>query len=294
MITRITVSAPAVAADAYEAALAQVAATVSRFEQAPGLVRLEALATAAPDSAALDLAVTLAAAATGTAKPPVAIDELGARDWAAASRAAFPPLRIGRFLIHGSDDRSPLPPGAVGLAIDAGIAFGSGRHGSTAGCLLALDALRGRRFRNALDIGCGSGVLALAMARSRRVRVLAVDIDADAVSLTLANARANRVGPLIRAIVADGCRAEAIATAAPFDLVMANILADPLRRMAGEIAAVLAPKGQLVLSGFVAAEAGSVLAACHARGLRLVGRLIVDGWVTLVLARRAPPAPLAG
>ncbi len=117
--------------------------------------------------------------------------------------------------------------------IDAGLAFGSGRHGSTAGCLLALDWMRRRRFANALDIGCGSGVLALAMARSRRIPVVASDIDPDAVAVCRDNARANQVAPRVRAVVASGCRAGAIAAAAPFDLVTANILAAPLRRMAG-------------------------------------------------------------
>ncbi len=286
MLTRIALQVPAAAAEAFEAALAQVAPTVSCVDAAPGFVRLEALAETAPDPSALDLVLSLAAAATDAGVPEVAIDEPTDRDWVAASRAGFPPLRLGRFLIHANDDPDPLPPDAIGLAIDAGLAFGSGRHGSTAGCLLALDGMRRRRFRNALDIGCGSGVLALAMARSWRSPVLACDIDPAAVAVCRDNARANQVAPRVRAVVANGCRASAIAAAAPFDLVSANILAVPLRRMAGEIVAVLSPGGRLVLSGFIAAEADAVLAAYHARGLRLVRRISVDGWVTLTLACR--------
>lgn len=286
MLTRIALRVPAAAADVFAAALAEVAATVSGFEAAPGIVRVEALATDPPDPAALDLAIALAAAATGLAPPAISVDELADQDWAAASRAAFPPLRIGRYLIHASDDRDRLPPGVIGLALDAGLAFGSGRHGSTAGCLLALDAMRRRKpVRNALDVGCGSGILALAMARTWRAPVLGCDIDPDAAAVTGANAQANGLAPLVRAVVANGSRAPAIAAAAPFDLVTANILAVPLRRMAGEIAPVLAPGGRLVLSGFLGSEAAAVLSAYRVRGLRPVRRIAVDGWVTLILAR---------
>lgn len=284
MLTRIALRVPAAAADAFAAALMDLAATVSCLDETPARVRVEALATEPPDPVALDLTIRLAAAATGVPVPAVVVDALTDRDWVEASRAAFPSLRLGRYLIHASDDRDPLPPGSIGLALDAGLAFGSGRHGSTAGCLLALDGLRQGRVARALDIGCGSGVLALAMARTWRIPVVACDIDPAAVRVAVANARANGVAPLLRAVVANGCRAGAIAAAAPFDLVTANILAGPLRRMAGEIAAVLAARGRLVLSGFLATEARTVLNAYRARGLRHVRTINVDGWVTLILS----------
>jgi ribosomal protein L11 methyltransferase len=296
-LRRIRLRVPAVAAAAFEAALAQVAAVVLRFDDERDVTRLEGLALTAADAVDLDLALSLAAAAGGVAVPRADVDVLAERDWAAASRAAFPPVRIGRFQIHASDCLGAAAPGATGLAIDAGLAFGSGRHGSTAGCLLALDALRRRPVRKALDIGCGSGILALAMAKIWRASVVACDIDDQAVAITRANAALNQVAPLVRPLTAAGCRSPAIAAAAPFDLIIANILAKPLRCMAGEIASVLSCTGRLVLSGFSAAETASVQAAYRARGLCLKRRIVVDGWATLVLAHRSlPPSPpsLAG
>jgi ribosomal protein L11 methyltransferase len=290
-LRRIRLRVPTVAADAFEAALAQVAAAVLRFDDERGGVRLEGLALAPPRPADLDLALRLAAAASGVEVPRADVAVLAERDWAAASRAAFPPVRIGRFLIHASDCLDAVAPGAIGLAVDAGLAFGSGRHGSTAGCLLALDALRRRPVRKALDVGCGSGILALAMAKTWRPSVVvACDIDTEAVAVARANAALNGLAARLRLVTADGCRAPAIAATAPFDLIAANILAKPLRRMSGEIAAALVPTGRLVLSGFSAAETASVQAAYRARGLRLERRIVVDGWVTLILARRSLPA----
>jgi ribosomal protein L11 methyltransferase len=286
-VVRIALRVPAAAADVLEAALAQVAASVSRFEDAAaaGVVRVEAVAAGEFDRGDLDLGLALAAAASGVPAPPVELEALAERDWAAASRAAFPPFRLGGFLVHPGDHVEPLPSGAIGLALDAGLAFGSGRHGSTAGCLLALNGLRPHRFRKPLDVGCGSGILAIAMAKLWRVPVLACDIDPEAVAVTLSNARANGVGAQVRAVIADGCRARTIRAASPFDLVAANILARPLRQMAGDIAAVLAPAGRLVLSGFLAPEGAEVLAAYRVRGLRPVRRIVVDGWLTVILSR---------
>ncbi len=299
-LTRIALSVPAAAADAFEAALESVCLSVSRFagdgESARAgaaldearAVRLEGLRAGEADRGVLDLALAIAAAAADIAVPPVEIGTIAQKDWEAASRADFPPLRIGRYVIHASDSAKPLPAGAIGLEVDAGLAFGSGRHGSTAGCLLALDALARRRFHAPLDLGCGSGILAIAMAKTWAVPVLAADIDRDALAVVRDNARANGVGPRVRAIQADGCRAPAVRVSAPFDLIAANILASPLKRMAGDIAACLAPGGRLVLSGFVGSEGRGVLSAYRRHGLRLAGGRMVEGWLTLVLGRRRP------
>lgn len=286
-LVRITLRVPAAAAEAFEAALAEVAASVSRFDEVPpvGLVRLEGLALGAPDPGELDCALALAAAASGAPVPALAVEAVDERDWAAASRASFPPFRLGCFLVHPGDRADALPPGTVGLALDAGLAFGSGRHGSTAGCLLAFDALRHRRVGNVLDVGCGSGILAIAAAKLWRAGVLASDVDPQAVAVAMVNARANGVAGTVRTLAADGLCARAIRAAAPFDLVATNILAPPLRRMAGAVAAVVAPAGRLVLSGFLEAEGRAVLAAYRVHGLRLVRRIVVDGWLTLILAR---------
>lgn len=286
-LVRIALRVPAAAADVFEAALAEVAASVSRFDEASNgaLVRIEGLVAGEPDPGELGCALALAAVASSIAPPRVEVEPIAGRDWAAASRAAFPPFRLGRFLIHPGDHPGPLPPGSIGLALDAGLAFGSGRHGSTAGCLLAFDALCRRRIGKALDVGCGSGILAIAMAKLWRAPVLACDIDRQAIAVAQANARTNHVAPHVHSVIADALRARPIRAAAPFDLVAANILARPLQQMAGDIAAVVAPGGRLVLSGFLAREGGPVLAAYRARGLRRSRRIVVDGWLTLILGR---------
>jgi ribosomal protein L11 methyltransferase len=288
-LVRIALTVPAEAAGAFEAALAEVAASLSTFKQAGdgAVVRIEALAYERPDPGRLHCALALAAAASGMPAPEVAIDSVAERDWAEASRASFPPFRLGRFLVHSRGERERIPAGAIGLALDAGLAFGSGRHGSTAGCLLALDALRRRPVRQALDLGCGSGILAIAIAKLWRAEVLASDIDPQAVAVARDNAIANGVGNAVRAVTADGVRAQPIRRRAPFDLVCANILAPPLIGMAGEVARLLAPGGRLVLSGFLVAPGRPVLAAYRSHGLRLVRRIVEDGWLTLILALRS-------
>lgn len=295
-LLRLALSVPAQAADAFEAAFAEVALSLSRFEDAGNgaVVRIEALASAEPDPGELSSALALAAAVTGVPVPAVEIERVADRDWAKASRASFPPFRLGRFLVHPREDRPARPAGAVALAMDAGLAFGSGRHGSTAGCLLALDALAHRPLRRALDLGCGSGVLAIAIARLWRAPVLASDIDPQAVAVARANALANGVGNRVSVVAADGVRASVVRRAAPFDLVAANILAPPLMQMAGGIAGLLAPHGRLVLAGFLVREGRAVLAAYRGHGLRLVRRIVEDGWLTLILARSRSGTPPDG
>lgn len=295
-LLRIALSVPAQAADAFEAALAKMALSLSRFEEAGNgaIVRIEALASAEPDPGELACALALAAAASKIPAPAVTVDSVAERDWAQASRASFPPFRLGRFLVHPRDDDATRPPGAIALAMDAGLAFGSGRHGSTAGCLLALDALRHHPVRRALDLGCGSGVLAIAIAKLWRAQVLASDIDPQAVAVARANAFANGVGNQVSVVAADGVRARIVRRAAPFDLVAANILAPPLMRMAGGIAGLLAPQGRLVLAGFLVREGRAVLAAYRGQGLRLTRRIVEDGWLTLILARSRSGTPPDG
>lgn len=289
-LLRIALSVPAQAADAFEAALAEVALSLSRFEAAGdgAVIRVEALIAGEPNPGELACALALAAAATGVPVPPVEIERVAERNWAQASRASFPPFRLGRFLVHPGDEKA-ASPGALGLALDAGLAFGSGRHGSTAGCLLALGALRHRPVRRALDLGCGSGVLAIAIARLWRVPVLASDIDPQAVAVARENAFANGVGNLVSVVAADGVRARVVRRAAPFDLVAANILAPPLMQMAGGIAHLLAPHGRLVLAGFLAREGRVVLAGYRGHGMRLASRIVQDGWLTLILTRGKAP-----
>ncbi len=172
------------------------------------------------------------------------------------------------------------------ITLDAGPAFGSGTHESTRGCLLALDALAAERgFATALDLGCGSGVLAIAIAQAFRIPVTACDNDPAAVANAHANARANGAANLITVVEGDGPAAPALRARAPFDLIVANILAEPLIEMAAEMAAVLGPRGVLILSGLLTTQEGEVAAAYE--GLGLVRRRVValGEWSTMILAR---------
>ena len=208
-------------------------------------------------------------------------------DWIAAGLAELRPVAAGRFLVHGSHYRGQLPPGRIAIEIDAGQAFGSGHHGTTAGCLTVLDRLlKTRRFGNPLDLGTGSGVLAIALAKVLRRPVLATDIDAVAVGVARANAALNGVGRLVEAVTAPGLRHPTISNRAPFDLVVANILAEPLVRLAPQLAPLLAAGGTLVLSGLLPRQRERVVAAYGAQGIRLEQARSFGGWAVLVLRRR--------
>lgn len=282
----ITVEVPATGVAAAEAALELYAPAIAAFEAAEGSWRIAAYASALPDSAELDTALALASAAAGIAPLRARIEPVLERDWAADTRASFPPVTVGPFHIRGSHDAKPAPSGRIGILMDAGMAFGSGRHASTAGALLALARLRHKRFAQPLDLGSGSGILAIAMARLWRTPVMATDVDATAVAMTAANARRNCVGPWVRTTRSNGFRSSRLRHAAPFDLIAANILAGPLMRMAGDLVGCLAPHGTAVLSGILAADGHRLLAVYRSQGLGLVARLSVDGWQTLVLTHR--------
>lgn len=290
----LTVTVPdELAADAAAAALETEASAVSAFEIAPGGAwRVEAYADHAPDRAALDGAVALAALAHGVAAEGLfaglVVERLTPRDWVAENQQSFPPLRAGRFFIHGSHITSPAPAGAIGLCIDAATAFGTGEHATTRGCLLALDFLAKRRRRHhPLDMGTGTGILAMAAAKRWQCRVLACDIDAGSVEVARTNMRANGLARRVRLYRSNGYRHDAVRHGRPFDLVLANILARPLAAMAGDLAAHLAPGGIAILSGLLTRQVPLVLAAHRAHGLTLRRRIAIAGWETLVLERRA-------
>jgi ribosomal protein L11 methyltransferase len=221
------------------------------------------------------------------------------RDWVAASLAGLKPVDAGRFTIHGAHDRGRIAANRVGIEIEAALAFGTGHHGTTRGCLLALDRLlkakarrsgrrlrlHGRRTRPAiaLDIGTGTGVLAIAAAKTMRRRVLASDLDPAAVRIARANARRNRIGDCVEIVRADGLRARRLDECRPYSLVFANILLAPLKRLAAPIAQRLAPGACVILSGLLAAHENAALATYRAHGLRLVRRIMLEGWATLIL-----------
>lgn len=290
---RLAASVPdAAAANAVAAAFASAAGAVSAFERQPpgGAWTVEAYAERPPDRAALAAAAALAAFAFGLGPEGLldglVVERLAPRDWVRENQQSFPPIRVGRFFIHGSHHRRALPAGAIALRIDAAMAFGTGEHATTRGCLFALDALaKRRRFRHALDMGTGTGILAMAAARRWRCPVLACDIDAGSVHVARENVKANGLSLSIRLCRSDGYRSAAVRHAGPFDLITANILARPLAAMAPDLAAGLAPDGVAVLSGLLPRQTPLVLAAHRAHGLRLRRRIVVEGWETLVLSR---------
>jgi ribosomal protein L11 methyltransferase len=281
---RISLAVPgAEAAFAALAALEAQCGTVSAFEDEGGAWRVDGLATKPPDRALLETHLALACA--GFPPPDLAFEMLPECDWLGKNRASFAPLCVGRFFVHGVHV-ARVPAGAVGITIDAATAFGTGEHGSTQGCLLALDRLACRvRPRRILDMGTGTGILAIAAARLWRCRVLAADIDAEAVRVARINARCNGVAALMRAIRAESCRRREIARRGPYDLVLANILARPLARMARDFGRACAPGGRVVLAGLLPRQEPHVLAAYRTVGLHLVARIDVAGWRTLLLSK---------
>lgn len=210
-------------------------------------------------------------------------------NWVALSQAALPPVAAGRFVVHGSHDRERVPQGPNAILIEAGEAFGTAHHATTYGCLLALDRLRDtqRNVRRVLDLGCGSGVLAIAAARAwPAAEIHGVDIDAPSVAVARENAVVNRVGQRIRFTCGAGVAAPAVRRAAPFDLVVANILAEPLVTLAPDIRRVTEDGGLVLLSGLLTREAPRVLAAYRAQGFSLLAHRRVDGWSALTLEKR--------
>ena len=239
----------------------------------------------APDEAAVR---ALAAAAAGPrAGRALRFSRVPATDWVGASLAGLKPVAAGRFVIHGAHDRSRIASNRIGIEIEAALAFGTGHHGTTRGCLLALDRIcklrGGKAARRILDLGTGSGVLAIAAARALRQRVLATDIDAEAVRAGRANAGLNRAAPLIDVVRADGVTSGSVRARAPYDLIFANILLAPLQRLAVPLTRLAAPGARVVVSGLLSSQANAAIAAYHA--LVLERRIVLDGWTTLVMRR---------
>ncbi|HTO31864.1 MAG TPA: 50S ribosomal protein L11 methyltransferase [Pararhizobium sp.] len=207
-------------------------------------------------------------------------------DWIAKSLEGLSPVRAGRFLVHGSHDRDKVALNDIAIEIDAGQAFGTGHHGTTAGCLEVIETvMRSRKVRNALDLGTGSGVLAIAARKLKPVPVLATDIDPVATRVAAENVKRNGIATGITTITAPGFHSPAFDTHGPFDMIIANILARPLIKMAPQLANHLAPGGSVILSGILASQRWKVLSAYNAQHLRHVRTIWRNGWVTIHLDR---------
>jgi ribosomal protein L11 methyltransferase len=259
-----------------EAVMEELGSALSSFEDGKGW-RMEAIAEAKPAAASVRAALKPFGV---TAK----IAEVEQRDWVAESQRDLHPIAVGPFFIHGAHDRDKRPKGKIALEIDAGMAFGTGRHETTMGCVKALLRLaKMHRFKKPLDIGTGTGILAFAAWHLFGKPVLAGDNDRDSVRIARENAALNGLKKTVKVVLSDGYRAAAIRGGGPYDLVMANILANPLIALAPDLKKNLARNGRAVLSGLLKTQEKDVLAAHRAQGLALDFRLRLGEWSVLVL-----------
>jgi ribosomal protein L11 methyltransferase len=257
-------------------------AAFAAFERPDGRWDVTVHFAEAPDQAMLRELV--AGSAGENIAKAIVFDTVEARDWVKASLEDLIPVPAGRFVVHGQHDRARVPANKLGIEIEAALAFGTGHHGTTRGCLLLLDhVLKAYQPRRVLDLGTGTGVLAIAAAKALHGAVLASDIDPPSVAVARDNARLNETGQLVTTVRATGFSAPQFAKAGPFDLVLANILANPLRQLAGPMARHLAPSAFVILSGLLTHQAPSVIAAYRARGLVPLRHLRIDGWSSLLL-----------
>jgi ribosomal protein L11 methyltransferase len=291
LVARLVVDEPSARQLVAGGGLDDEGTAVSAYDAGDGRWVVEVLSSAPPARARLH--IWAARAGVGEAAITRLCEPVAERDWVAFSLAGLGPVEAGRFLVHGRHDRSRARGGQVRVEVEAAAAFGSGHHGTTRGCLLALDrtlkARRPPRRTRVLDLGTGSGVLAIAAAKALRAAVAASDIDRAAVRIARANAAHNGVRRWVVVVHGAGLRAPRLR--GPFDLVLANILLGPLVALAAPIAARLAPGGRAIVSGLLPGQANAALAAYRRYGLALERRIVLAGWVTLLLAR-APHRPV--
>lgn len=275
--------------EALEAAIMDHVAGISLFEiENTPRWRLVGYAEEKPDPVAVETSVATASAAAGMAAPEVTISPVADKDWVAESERSLPALHVGPYFVFGSHIRETPPPDAIAIKIDAGLAFGTGNHETTQGCLQALESVFAERLPvNPIDIGTGSGILAIAIAKRCGVAVLASDIDPIAVDVARENAVTNGVDAQIECIVADGVDDEGIRRSAPYDLAVANIVANPLIALADGFGRILSPNGIAILSGILNEQAADVVEAYAAHRIQETDRFCLGNWTTLVLRRTA-------
>lgn len=220
----------------------------------------------------------------GVNQDEIKIEVLPDIDWVQHSLEGLNPVRAGRFFIHGSHDRDKVMPNDLAIEIEAGQAFGTGHHGTTVGCLeLLAEVMASEKPQNALDLGTGSGILAIGMALIAPIRILATDIDPIAINVAKENFALNGVSDTITAITATGLDDNEIASSAPFDLIVANILANPLIELAPQMVPAKAKNGSIVLSGILEEQHDRVVKAYQDQGAKYIKTLHHEGWVAIHL-----------
>jgi ribosomal protein L11 methyltransferase len=287
----VSVTVPETALEAFEAALSNTCDTVGFFrDDATGNWRVEGVKPVGANEAELTASIALAVALSGIS-PELQRVPTEADGWLARTYASFPEQLIGRrFAVRGTHLTGPPAAGRITLVLDAGLAFGSGEHGSTRGCLVALETVARRHPRRILDLGTGSGILAMAAAGLLKRPVLATDIEPWSIRVARSNAARNGLSRMVRPRLADGWRDHAVRLGGPYDLVFANILARPLCAMASDLAFNLAPGGTAILAGLLANQARAVLAAHRGQGLRLECLIPQGPWTTIVVRKHGQSA----
>ncbi|MCP1550416.1 MULTISPECIES: 50S ribosomal protein L11 methyltransferase [Methylorubrum] len=257
---------------------------VAAFEvEETGDWRLEAYFSEEPDA---EMIRDLIRPMVGEQADAAVFETIDQQDWVRASLEGLKPVRAGRFLVHGGHDRHQVRGNDLAIEIEAALAFGTGHHGTTLGCLRALvDELKRRRPAHVLDVGTGTGILGFAAAKVLRTPVVAGDLDPEAVMTARGNARLNGLGPYMRLYHAPGVRHALANRPRGFDVVFANILARPLKRLAPTLTAVVADDGVLILSGLIERDVPGVLSTYRHRGFHLARSGVIEGWATLVLRR---------
>lgn len=277
---------PAKAVGTAEESFSDISTSVANFEtdEENGIWTFELICDEKPDGGEINRRLLVISSLHDIEIPVAEIRQLAQEDWLSQVARDFPPLSIGRFFVHGSHVEAPPRAGSIAIQVDAGAAFGSGEHGTTRCCLEAMEWLaKSRKFPKVLDMGTGSGILAIAAAKLWRTDILAVDLDPVSVRVTGGNAKSNNVGKYIKTGVSDGYSSMQVKRAAPYGLIISNILARPLIAFAPHLKQNLAEGGVAILSGLLITQEKQVLAAHRAHGLCLKRKFVYQDWCTLVI-----------
>ncbi|WP_420549778.1 50S ribosomal protein L11 methyltransferase [Curvivirga sp.] len=276
------------AAEIFATALENFVFAAAAFEVLPdiGPWRYEGYIDGLPDHDSLVSTIALASIQAGVKEPDFTCLPLPDKDWVAENQKSFNEIEAGRFFIYPSVYEGIVPSGSWPLKIDAATAFGTGEHATTKGCLMAISDLS-KYFKpeNPLDLGCGTGILAMGMAKAWRIPVFASDIDPEAVRVTNYNARLNQLQDYVTAVTSAGFRQRALSDRAPYDLIVANILANPLRKMSKDLASRVETGGYIILSGLLNSQETAVLRAYRQQNVTLEKRYRIDGWSALLLRK---------